>query len=90
MRFNIAFVITLFFSGFAIGEIYIGTGANSATGGRLVPSLNFGIGSDKMMFLASSTGVATESYFHSAYTLSAYWKKRLASSVGGLFLQDLV
>ncbi|MFN7824250.1 MAG: hypothetical protein ACK5P6_02710 [Pseudobdellovibrionaceae bacterium] len=75
------FVVCCLFPGFTFASLQFGTGANSATGGRLVPSLNLGLGTDRIMFLASSTGVATESYYHSNYTLSMYWKRN-AGEIG--------
>lgn len=56
----------------AEAAIQLGTGFNSSTGGRLIPSLNLGFGGDSFQILFSSTGVATKAYSHSAYTLGVY------------------
>jgi hypothetical protein len=54
----------------------LGTGFNSAAGGRLVPALNLGAGGNSFEVLFSSTGVSTKAYYHSAYKLGGYltWK----------------
>lgn len=57
----------------ARADLLLGTGFNSATGGRLVPALNLGAGSNSFEVLFSSTGVSTQAYYHSAYKLGAYW-----------------
>lgn len=66
------FIVILFFFDARAG-LLIGSGFNSATGGRLVPSLNLGVGSDSFEVLFTSTGVSTPAYYHSAYKLGAYW-----------------
>lgn len=70
----------------ALAYVQIGTGFNSATGGRLVPSVNLGIGGDSFVLLSSSTGVATSVYNHAAYSLSGYWIKK----AGNFFWGDVV
>lgn len=61
----------------------LGSGYNSATGGRIVPSLNLGIGSDSFRVLFSSTGVATSAYYQSAYTLGGYWTRKAGEIASG-------
>lgn len=56
--------------------VLFGSGLNSAIGGRTVPSLNLGIGTDSFEVLTSSVGVATKAYSHSAYSLGGYWTKK--------------
>ena len=75
------FLLTLSFS--AKATIDIGTGFNSATGGRVVPSLNLGIGWDSFIVVGSSTGVATSVYSHSAYSLGGYWTKKAGDFIWG-------
>jgi hypothetical protein len=60
----------------ANASVLLGTGFNSATGGRLVPALNLGIGIESYEASLSSTGVATAAYYHSSYKLSLFrtWK----------------
>lgn len=60
----------------AFSSYQVGSGINSATGGRKVPSLNFGAGSDSFMMLFSTTGVATAAYYQSTYTLGAYVSRK--------------
>lgn len=56
----------------AQASFIVGTGFNSATGGRLVPSLNLGYAGESLEMSFSSTGVSTTAYYHSSYRLSAY------------------
>jgi hypothetical protein len=67
------FTFALTFALEAHAVIEFGTGFNSATGGRVVPSLNLGVGSESFEVLFSSTGVSTAVYYSSSYTLGAYW-----------------
>lgn len=73
MAIKILPIFIFLFSLHAQAVFLLGTGFNSSTAGRLVPSLNLGVGSSSFQVLASSTGVATKTYNHSAYTLGGYW-----------------
>ena len=66
-------IFLIFLSIPSIARIVLGTGFNSATAGRIVPSITLGVGKDSFEFLFSSTGVATKAYYHSAYRFSGYW-----------------
>jgi hypothetical protein len=63
--------------------LQVGSGFNSATGGRIVPSVNLGVGSDSFRVLFSSTGVATSAYYQSSYTQGAYWTQKAGEIFGG-------
>ena len=54
----------------------IGTGYNTTTGGRTIPSFNLGFAGGSLEYLIASTGVSTTSYYHSSYSLGIYhaWK----------------
>ncbi len=67
-------------------SIQFGSGLNSAIGGRTVPSINLGVGTDSFEVLTSSVGVATKAYSHSAYSLGGYWTKK----AGDLFFGQVV
>lgn len=68
------YFLLLFFVSTAVdATILLGSGFNSATGGRLVPALNAGYATDTLELQLSSTGVATTAYYHSSYRLSTYW-----------------
>lgn len=60
----------------AAAGFQIGTGFNSETGGRLIPSLNIGVNTGAFEVLFSSTGVSTTAYSHSSYSLGAYWTRK--------------
>ena len=72
-----------FFPILAEAGYQLGSGFNSATGGRIVPSINLGVGSESFRVLFSSTGVATSSYYQSSYTLGAYWTRNAGEILGG-------
>ncbi len=57
----------------ASSTVLLGSGFNSATTGRIIPTLNFGIGTKSFEVQGLSTGVSTTAYFHSVYRLSGYW-----------------
>jgi hypothetical protein len=67
----------------ANGDIHLGIGYNNATGGRIVPSLNLGLGTGTFEVLLSSTGVSTKAYSHSAYSLGGYWTRSLGDFLFG-------
>jgi hypothetical protein len=77
------FLASLLISLSVEAHLQVGSGFNSATGGRLVPSLNLGFGNDSFAVLGSSTGVATKAYSHSAYSLSGYWTKKAGDFLWG-------
>lgn len=84
----LSFLCFFVFSQFAFetqAAVLLGTGFNSATGGRLVPALNFGAGGNSFEVLFSSTGVSTQAYYHSAYKLGAYWTWK----AGDLFIGNV-
>lgn len=70
------FFVIFFISAVANATIFLGTGFNSATSGRLVPALNAGYAGQTLELQLSSTGVATTAYYHSSYRMSLYktWK----------------
>lgn len=76
LLFVLLFVLSIQPSFEARAAVLLGTGFNSATGGRLVPALNLGLGDHAFEVLFTSTGVSTTSYYHSAYKLGAYWTWR--------------
>lgn len=83
MIFFLSLLLSVFTTFSASAHVKIGSGFNSATGGRLVPSLNIGAGSDSFVVLVSSTGVATTVYSHSAYSLGGYWTKKAGDFLWG-------
>ena len=66
-------VLIFLFTFETLAACQLGTGFNSATGGRLVPSINLGVGSSSFEVIFSSTGVSTPAYYHSAYKVAGYW-----------------
>jgi hypothetical protein len=76
-------LFSLFVALGAHASIYLGTGYNNATGGRVIPSLNIGAGGSTYDVLISSTGVSTKSYSHSAYSVGGYWTKNLGDFLTG-------
>lgn len=70
----------------SLASVQFGSGLSSATAGRVVPTLNVGLGTDSFEVLGSSTGVATAAYSHSAYSIGGYWTKK----VGDLFFGQVV
>jgi len=51
-------------------EIFIGSGFNSSTGGRVIPTLNLGANVNDLEIQFTSVGVATDVYYHSTYKLA--------------------
>ncbi len=77
------FLCSLWISPSALASVQLGVGQNNATGGRVVPSLNLGLGSADYEFLGSSTGVSTKAYSHSAYSFAGYKKVKLGDFLFG-------
>lgn len=62
----------LSFSRVEAAEILIGSGFNSSTGGRVIPTLNLGANFKDLEVQFTSVGVATDVYYHSTYKLAAF------------------
>ena len=73
IRYIFVSIFVVIFTLEANAAIEFGTGITSATGGRLVPSLNLGFGTDSFELLVSSSGVSSSIYSSSTYTLGAFW-----------------
>lgn len=62
---------------------FVGSGFNSATGGRLIPTLNLGLGTKSFEIQFSSTGVSTTAYYQSIYKFGGYWTYQAGKFIFG-------
>jgi hypothetical protein len=69
-------LIGLLFPSYLFAAVQAGTGLSSTTSGRMVPGVEFGLGTETWRASVSSIGVKNAYYYHSSYTASLFrtWK----------------
>jgi len=60
-----------------LSEIGIGTGYSGVTHGRPIPLIYLSIGTSRIVFTASSTGVKTSLYYHSAWQAHLFFNRNM-------------
>ena len=73
----------LFITTPSYGNIEVGTGLSSATGGRTVPTLALGVHLSNWTASGFATGVQSEYYYHSAYAAHLFRTWKSGTFLGG-------
>lgn len=91
MRFSLFLIVFLLHTSNAFADFEIGSGTNSYTAGRYVPSIDLSYATPDQVFAVSTTGVKNSYYYQSSYLVAyfrswnvgTFWGGNMSTGFGG-------